>query len=753
MKVVQKYLCMLLLLWPWIFVAAVMAAAASSTTTTDVAVDSEKISCNQQICGNVEVPYPFGIDDPSCAKNEYFMLNCNRTLSPPTLFAGENVQVVNISVETGTLNVLIDTATRCYDESGGVTYEFNQEITLSDRFTFSTENKLVVLGCDTVGLMSDAGERFMSGCVSLCGEAVNLTEQDSCSGVGCCQTLLPKNLKSLNIWLQSLFDHNKTWDNPCDFAFLVDQRSFDISKMRLDFKQLELENSSILLDWVVDNKTCEKGRLDIGSSTYACGENTYCNYSDNAQGYRCNCLKGFRGNPYDLQQGCQDIDECKEPGTYRCEGKCKNKKGDYECKCPLGMYGDGKVCCQGFRVTAIASVIGAIIFAATIVLFIVYDCKRRKREKLFRENGGLVLKNQRVRIFSKEDLAKATNNYKESQLLGRGGFASVYRGSILIDEQSIPIAVKKPKEDNKIQIDSKQFHEEIAIVSQVNHKNVVKLLGLCLETKIPLLVYELVSHGTLSQHIHSRKSAVLKSWIARLRIGTEIALALDYLHSLAQPPIIHRDVKSTNILLDENYTAKVSDFGASVLIPSGHTGIATTVQGTLGYLDPEYLNTGTLTTKSDVYSFGVVLVELITGEKPISNSRTGAKSNIVQYFISKVRESRHNYVDTILDSEVIRDEDETEQIEAVADLATRCLESSGIKRPSMKEVAEELSRLNKLNRELKTCTNDEEAERLPDESSPSSHENVKHDRRSYELVEYTTYDVTGYDIEPSVSIN
>ncbi|GMN72779.1 hypothetical protein TIFTF001_055666, partial [Ficus carica] len=226
--------------------------------------------------------------------------------------------------------------------------------------------------------------------------------------------------------------------------------------MRLDFRPLELENSSLLLDWVVDNKTCDDARLNVAgsSSTYACGQNTNCSNSDNAIGYRCHCSKGFRGNPYDLQQGCQDINECEEPETYRCEGKCKNKKGDYECKCPLGMHGDGKDGCQGFRVTAIASVLGAGIFVVVIALFILYDCKRRKREKLFRENGGLMMKHQRVRIFSKADLAKATNNYKESQLLGRGGFASVYRGSILIDERSIPIAVKKPKEDDKIQINS-----------------------------------------------------------------------------------------------------------------------------------------------------------------------------------------------------------------------------------------------------------------------------------------------------------
>ncbi|GMN43286.1 hypothetical protein TIFTF001_012487, partial [Ficus carica] len=280
---------------------------AATTTTISSATTEVKTppDCNRT-CGTVEVPYPFGIDDPNCAKNEDFMLNCNRTLSAPTLFAGENIQVVNISVENGTLNVLIDTATRCYNETGGVTYEFDQHITLGDRFTFSsTENKLVVLGCDTFALMSDIEGRFSSGCISLCGEPINVTEERSCSGFGCCQTVLPKNLKTLSISLASVFNHNNTWDvNPCDFAFLVDQRSFDVSKMRLDFGPLELENSSLLLDWVVDNKTCEAARLNIGSSNYACGENTNCSYSDNAQGYRCHCLKGFRGNPY-LQQGCQ----------------------------------------------------------------------------------------------------------------------------------------------------------------------------------------------------------------------------------------------------------------------------------------------------------------------------------------------------------------------------------------------------------------------------------------------------------------
>jgi serine/threonine protein kinase len=338
-------------------------------------------------------------------------------------------------------------------------------------------------------------------------------------------------------------------------------------------------------------------------------------------------------------------------------------------------------------------------------------CKKRTKDKNFRENGGMVLKHQRVRIFSEAELEKATKNYDDDQKLEEGGFGSVYKG-ILADD--VQVAVKKFKGVDKAQM-NEEFQKEMGVVSQVNHKNVVKLLGLCLETKVPLLVYEFISNGTLFKHIHDKTSQLLASWSNRLTIASDIALALNYLHSLADPPIIHGDVKSVNILLDNNHTAKVADFGASVLISSDQTIIATKIQGTFGYLDPEYLMTGILTARSDVFSFGVVLVELLTGEKPNSSSTSGEKRNLIQHFISALET---NNLFRILDFQAA-DEGEMDEIEAVAELAKGCLNSMGLNRPTMKEVSDELAKLKDLHQKSWAQQNSDETEYLLGESAQS----------------------------------
>lgn len=220
----------------------------------------------------------------------------------------------------------------------------------------------------------------------------------------------------------------------------------------------------------------------------------------------------------------------------------------------------------------------------------------------------------------------------------------------------------------------------------------MKLLGCCLETEVPLLVYEFVSNGTLYSHIHDANHASSISLENRLRIATETAEALAYLHSAASMPIFHRDIKSANILLDHNYTAKVSDFGASRLIPNDQTQITTLVQGTLGYLDPEYFQTGQLTAKSDVYSFGVVLVELLTGEKPLSFNRSEEEVNLSMYFISAMKGNR---LFEVLEDRILN-EGQEEQLMAIAHLAERCMEVKGEERPTMKEVAVELQGLRRF---------------------------------------------------------
>ena len=229
---------------------------------------------------------------------------------------------------------------------------------------------------------------------------------------------------------------------------------------------------------------------------------------------------------------------------------------------------------------------------------------------------------------------------------------------------------------------------------QINHRNVVNLLGCCLETPVPLLVYEYVTNGTLFDHIHNVAAASFLPWEARLRIAIETAEALSYLHSAASFPIIHRDIKLANILLDENYTTKVSDFGASRLIPSDQAQITTIVQGTFGYLDPEYMHTGQLTEKSDVYSFGIVLIELLTGQKVVWFERSEEKKVLAVYFVSMMKEEP---LLEILDPRVLNDGN-IKHLKEVAALAWRCVRVKGEERPTMKEIAHELAGLQAMER-------------------------------------------------------
>ncbi|CAH1436746.1 unnamed protein product [Lactuca virosa] len=246
------------------------------------------------------------------------------------------------------------------------------------------------------------------------------------------------------------------------------------------------------------------------------------------------------------------------------------------------------------------------------------------------------------------------------------------------------VAIKKSKVVDESQLE--QFINEVVILSQVNHRNVVKLLGCCLETEVPLLVSEFISNGTLYDFIQDETNEFSISLNMRLQIATEVAGALSYLHSSTSTPIYHRDIKTTNILLDEKYRAKVSDFGTSRFVSLEQTHLTTLVKGTFGYLDPEYFQSSQFTEKSDVYSFGVVLLELLTREKPISLTKFGEHRSLVAYFMEAVEEGR---VLSILDAMVVKEGSMSELL-AIANLALRCLNLNGKNRPTMKEVSIEL---------------------------------------------------------------
>ncbi|KAM5556099.1 wall-associated receptor kinase 3-like [Rosa sericea] len=337
-------------------------------------------------------------------------------------------------------------------------------------------------------------------------------------------------------------------------------------------------------------------------------------------------------------------------------------------------------------ILAVFAVILVLLFG--IWLICCEMMKRRKGRKLnqrcFSHNEGILLQDltnheayveRRMIIFTLKELQKATNNFSRHEKVGEGVHGSVYRG--ILPDKTV-VAIKKLKVVN-----SSRIVNEMIALSQINHRNVVRLLGCCLEIRKPLLVYEYFSNvGTLYEHISYRRESLPFSLELRMKIAVEIAAALAYLHSsTSKPVIIHQNVKAQNILLDNNYMVKLTD--------SGFTPPQILMQRTLGYLDPECHRSNKLTEKSDVYSFGVVLAELITRRRAASPHRPEAERSLATLF-ARAMEGRVLY--QILDDEILN-EGNIQIVEKVADLAKRCIRPRGTERPSMKEVALELEAL------------------------------------------------------------
>ncbi|KAK1281400.1 putative receptor-like protein kinase [Acorus gramineus] len=280
--------------------------------------------------------------------------------------------------------------------------------------------------------------------------------------------------------------------------------------------------------------------------------------------------------------------------------------------------------------------------------------------------------------FTLRDLELATNRFARDNVLGEGGYGVVYRGHLI---NGTPVAVKKLL--NNLGQAEKEFRVEVEAIGHVRHKNLVRLLGYCVEGTQRMLVYEYVNNGNLEQWLHGamRQRGSL-TWDARIKILTGTAKALAYLHEAIEPKVVHRDIKSSNILIDEELDAKVSDFGLAKLLGAGKSHITTRVMGTFGYVAPEYANTGLLNEKSDIYSFGVLLLEAITGRDPVDYSRSAHEVNLVDWLKMMVGSRRS---EEVVDPD-IETRPSTRALKRALLTALRCVDPDSEKRPKMSQV-------------------------------------------------------------------
>ncbi|XP_042031885.1 wall-associated receptor kinase-like 1 [Salvia splendens] len=719
-----------------VLVLSLLSFALSLTMSSPVPLSMP--NCDQK-CGNVIIPFPFGIGS-NCSANSSFTVICRNSTTP--FLSSISMEVLNISIR-GTVIVKQPAASTMNCSTSLTTARLPISLKGSP-FTISARyNSLVVSSCKNSVWLQANETTILGGCTSMCD--ANTTETN-CNGVNCCQATLPPQLKELEYKYKTTQASNDD-NSSCGYVLLVEKTW--LTNHYESFKALEqgLGFAPLVLEWEFGelkgctNRTCtysndyclsypdEFGRRYVDVTTdclrihlddecntyparYGCEssslsnqisynneyENFHSSYYD-GYGYAsstkyCSCPNGYEGNPY-LPEKCIDINDCDD--AYSCQEpySCHNVKGGFQCIDENAKY-------KARLRTAFISVgcsLGALILllvAMGVKKVIRKRIKANQRHKFFKRNGGLLLEQQlsatdngldKTRLYSSKELALATDHYNQNRILGRGGQGTVYKG-MLKDGKIVAVKKSQKLEECDIQV----FINEVVILSQVNHRNVVKLLGCCLETEVPLLVYEFIPNGTLFQLIHEPSEEFPLTWEMRVRIAREVAGSLSYLHSSASVPIYHRDIKSTNILLDEKYRSKVSDFGTSRSIALDQTHCTTRVLGTFGYLDPEYFQSSQFTEKSDVYSFGVVMVELLTGEKAVTAIRAEEGRGLATHFLHSMDE---NMLFEILDARVLR-EGKRDEIMVVAQLARRCLNLNGKRRPTMKEVSMELEGLKKV---------------------------------------------------------
>ncbi|KAM5585360.1 leucine-rich repeat receptor protein kinase HPCA1-like [Rosa sericea] len=340
----------------------------------------------------------------------------------------------------------------------------------------------------------------------------------------------------------------------------------------------------------------------------------------------------------------------------------------------------------------IGAAVGCSVLLLSIALVGVYALQQKRRANEQRRralplqawiSNSSLPQLKGARLFSFKELKDCTNSFSEANDIGSGGYGKVYQGVLPTGEM---VAIKRAKRES-IQ-EGIEFKAEVELLSRVHHKNLVSLVGFCLEQDEQMLVYEYVPNGNLMDSL-SGKSGFRLNWMRRLKLALGAARGLAYLHEHATPSIIHRDVKPNNILLDKDLNAKVADFGLSKsMAGSGRDHVTTQVKGTMGYLDPEYYMTQQLTEKSDVYSFGVVMLELITARRPIERGRYIVR--VVQMTVDRTKDLYN--LQEILDP-AIGLVTELKGLEMFVDLAMSCVKELRARRPRMGEVVKEIENI------------------------------------------------------------
>ncbi|KAL6651663.1 hypothetical protein ACP70R_010588 [Stipagrostis hirtigluma subsp. patula] len=349
---------------------------------------------------------------------------------------------------------------------------------------------------------------------------------------------------------------------------------------------------------------------------------------------------------------------------------------------------------QHYRITVIPGIgIAVILLAVLLQLVLVVLIRRKSRElknadfpsqtpeNTFQQSQSWRCPEGQSPMFQRysyKETMKATNNF--STVIGKGGFGTVYKAQF--SDGSLAAVKRMDKVSRQAE---EEFCREMELLARLHHRHLVTLKGFCIERKERFLIYEYMANGSLRDHLHSSGRKAL-SWQTRLQIAMDVANALEYLHFFCNPPLCHRDIKSSNILLDEHFVAKVADFGLAHASRTGtitFEAVSTDIRGTPGYMDPEYVVTQELTEKSDIYSYGVLLLELITGRRAIQDNK-----NLVEW--AQMYLSSGVITPEIVDP-TIRASVEMDQLQLVVGIVQWCTQKEGRQRPSIRQVLRMLS--------------------------------------------------------------